>query len=193
LDVALLEQQLRYEALLTKAICDRILIERAASMDAIPLAAKAYNVEFIVLPEVAAMTASEDLNVPMEEASADFAAIADGLPQPINLKDVAAAYALYRREKKQTRAEAVKSIRSDLWLRSALGSRSHPGEAENKGIAYVQRGKSDHFEPAPTFKVLDLQASRGVNGYGFGCHPRTRGEVGQGRARRRCHDSEFLR
>ena len=59
--------------------------------------------------------ATEDLGgVPVEEVEADLAAIAEGLPQLIDLSEATAAYVIYCREQKETRASAIKSARGDL-------------------------------------------------------------------------------
>ena len=82
--------------------------------------ARPFNLEPVVFSEVAAGIAADDLGgVPAKEVEADLAAIVEGATRPVEITDASAAYVVYRRDKKQTRAGAVRSARLELRLKSA--------------------------------------------------------------------------
>ena len=88
----------------------------------------AYGVDVAVFSEIASKVAAEDLGgVPVEEVEADLAAIAEGLQHPLDLGQVTAYFVVHRSERKESRAEAVKSVRGSLRMGAAIGTIIGPG------------------------------------------------------------------
>jgi hypothetical protein len=93
-----------------------------------------FGLDPVVFSEVAAQIAAGDLGgVPLEEVEADLAAIAEGMPQPIDISDPSAAYVFYRRDKKQSRAGAIRSARLELRLKLAAEAVEKAGAKKDGG------------------------------------------------------------